>query len=276
VPSPRIAYDEPGPLTEIAPELRASVEQLPVEVIDLCRAAQRRVILPEMAAGLGVSEERVAVERSIRGVTELLRTLLGMDAAPVTAKREMQHRVVGTCRDFTVLSCAFLRRRGFAARARCGFATYFQPGQYLDHWVTEYWLPTDERWVRIDSEILGFELVAQPHDLAASEFLTGGEAWQLCRQGADPSQFGVHGVDYAWGIAEVRGNAIRDLAALNKVEMLPWDEWGRMPESYRGETGAEFDELIDAIATVCASDDHEAILDLYASEDLTVPSEMIR
>ena len=208
-------------------------------------------------------------------MTQLLQVIRGLDAAPIHAKRPPEHRVVGTCRHFAVLSCAFLRYRGVAARARCGFATYFQPGKYLDHWVTEYWRPTEARWIRIDSEILGFPVVAEPHDLAAGEFLTGGEAWQLCRGGADPSQFGVHGVDYAWGIAEVRGNAIRDLAALSKVEMLPWDEWGRMAASYKGETGTEFDVLIDAIATVSASDDHGAILDLYASEDLAVPSEMI-
>ena len=93
--------------------------------------------------------------------------------------------------------------------------------------------------------------------------------------GADPSRFGVFGVDYAWGIAEVRGNAIRDLAALNKVEMLPWDEWGRMEASYAGETGADFDELVGTIASVCESDDESAVLDLYASSDLAVPPEMI-
>ena len=53
--------------------------------------------------------------------------------------RDADQRVVGTCRHFAVLSCALLRYRGIPARARCGFATYFQKGQGLDHWVTEYW-----------------------------------------------------------------------------------------------------------------------------------------
>jgi len=57
--------------------------------------------------------------------------------------------------------------------------------------------------------------------------------------------FGVHEVEHAWGIGEVRGNAVRDLAALNKVEMLPWDEWGRMDASYRGETGADYRKRIE-------------------------------
>ncbi|MFD8394927.1 hypothetical protein ACFV2N_38505 [Streptomyces sp. NPDC059680] len=42
-----------------------------------------------------------------------------------------------------------------AARARCGFATYFVEQRGLDHWITEYWHTDQARWVRTDSEILG-------------------------------------------------------------------------------------------------------------------------
>ena len=31
---------------------------------------------------------------------------------------------------------------------RYGFATYFHPGQGLDHWITEYRDDKDERWVK--------------------------------------------------------------------------------------------------------------------------------
>ena len=173
-----------------------------------------------------------------------------------------------------MLSCALLRYRGIAARARCGFATYFQPGQGVDHWITEY--RQDGRWVRIDSEILGGSVVARPRDLAAGEFLTGGEAWRAFRDGhIDAAHFGVYGTEN-WGPAEIRGNAVKDLAALNKVEMLPWDEWGRMKASYKGKTGPDYDELIDAIAAVCTTDDRGTAADLYASEDLAVPTAILQ
>ncbi len=108
---------------------------------------------------------------------------------------------------------------------------------------------------------------------AAGEFLSGGEAWALCRSGgADPMDFGVPGFAHAWGIAEIRGNAVRDLAALNKVETLPWDAWGRMEASYDGETGPEYDALMDRIAETCARDDPAALTGLYAFEDLAVPA----
>jgi hypothetical protein len=87
---------------------------------------------------------------------------------------------------------------------------------------------------------------------------------------------GRHGDTDAWGLAEIRGNAIRDLASLMKIEMLPWDEWGRMEASYQGRTGPEYDALMDKVSTVCAEDDPVAIARLYASEDLRVPENMVR
>jgi hypothetical protein len=270
-----IAYEEPGALTAFDREVLARLGELPDGPVALCRVAQSLVIPPPLASAAGITEERDA-ERNIRQASELIRTLVALDPTPIHETRAPKLRVVGTCRHFAVLSCAFLRFRGIAARARCGFATYFVPGDYLDHWVTEYWHTTEQRWVRIDSEILGLPLVARPDDLRPGEFLSGGEAWTLCSEGAaDPMRFGVHEVPHAWGVGEVRGNAIRDLAALNKIEMLPWDEWGRMAASYKGETGPDYDELMTTIAAVCASDNASAVRDLYASEDLTVPSDMI-
>lgn len=270
-----IAYDTPGELTAIDPELQPYLAGLPTDSLNLCRVAQSLLISPEGADALHLSENRKA-EKSIRSASEILTTLVALDSSPLSAVRRLEHRVVGTCRHFTLLSCALLRHRGIAARARCGFATYFLPGKYVDHWIVECWDPAQTRWVRIDAEMLGLPVVNAPEDLAPGEFLTGGEAWRLCRDGGvNPMQFGVHGVAHAWGIGEIRGNAIRDLAALNKLEMLPWDEWGRMDASYKGETGPDYDELMDATATTCASDDSAAIRALYATEDLSVPQTMI-
>ena len=270
-----IPYDAPGVLTEIDRDLVPHLDGLPTAAVDLCRVAQSLLVSPDLAGGFGIPEERHA-ERSIRRASEIIATLMALDSTALHEPRPMQHRVVGTCRHFTVLSVAFLRHRGFAARARCGFATYFVPGKYVDHWVVECWDAAGDRWVRIDSEMLGFSIVDAPADLSPGEFLSGGEAWVLCRDGGvDPSRFGVHGAPHAWGIGEIRGNAIRDLAALNKIEMLPWDEWGRMDASYKGETGPDYDELINAVATVCASNDPAAIRELYATEELSVPPSMI-
>jgi hypothetical protein len=208
-------------------------------------------------------------------VGKLIDALLALDPAPLAVAREPARRVIGTWRHFAVLSCALLRYRGIAARVRCGFATYFQTGQGLDHWITEYWHRDERRWVRIDSEILGQPVLPAPDDLRVGEFLSGGEAWTAFRTGQiDASRFGVYGTEN-WGPGEIRGNAIKDLAALNKVEILPWDEWGRMAASYKRETGADYDDLLDTIADVCAADDPSAVADLYTRDELRVPPELI-
>jgi hypothetical protein len=118
--------------------------------------------------------------------------------------------------------------------------------------------------VRIDSEILGFDLVDCPEDLADGQFLTGAEAWAAYRAGADPMTFGVAGTEN-WGAAEIVGNAIRDLAALNKVEMLPWDEWGPMRSWYEHGLTPEVEALMDALAAALAAADEVTISELYAN-----------
>jgi hypothetical protein len=91
--------------------------------------------------------------------------------------------------------------------------------------------------VRLDPEILGQDVVADPSDLPPGAFLSGAEAWRAFRaEEIDATTFGVYDTEN-FGPAEIQGNLIKDLAALNKVEMLLWDEWERMTEPYAGQTG---------------------------------------
>ena len=66
-------------------------------------------------------------------------------------------------------------------------------------------------------------------------FLTGGQAWQMCRSGgANPDDFGIFDMRGPWFM---QGDLVRDFLALNKVEILPWDPWGRMSRSEGGNPG---------------------------------------
>src|SRR5262249_43832017 len=102
-------------------------------------------------------------------------------------------------------------------------------------------------------------------DVPRDKFLTGGDAWHLCRAGkADPDTFGI--LEF-WGVWFVRGNVVRDLAALNKMELLPWDGWGVMVRA--DELGEEVGgRLTDEAADVTVADEWSAVRRLYEGTDL--------
>jgi hypothetical protein len=104
-------------------------------------------------------------------------------------------------------------------------------------------------------------------------YFTGAQAWLGCRQGElDPARFRMG--DENWGIGEVRGSVVLDFAALNKVEMLPWDCWGQMEAAYAGESDIAYDRFLDRVAEIAISDDYTLIADTYeASGDLRVPTQ---
>jgi hypothetical protein len=266
-------YATAGPITTLADASPVALAGIASDPVGICAHVHSLIIQPHDAMELGLPPERIA-EKDIRPAARLTDRLLALDPAPLQAPREPASRVVGTCRHFAVLACALLRHRGFAARVRCGFATYFQPGLGLDHWIIEY-SDAAGRWVRVDPELMGIpDVLDHPDDLPPGAFLTGGEAWSAYRQGElDASAFGVYRTEN-FGPAEIRGNAIRDLAALNKVETLPWDEWGQMTASYQGATGADYDQLIDTIAATCVAAEPDAVVRLYDCEELRVPAEL--
>jgi hypothetical protein len=203
---------------------------LPDEMPALCRAVQGVLLHIFWAERYGVSltDERKQ-EVQLRHVARMLPRMCELDDRPLSIARPPERRLVGNCRDFSTLLCAILRHQGVPARARCGFGRYFTPGRYEDHWVCEYWNATEQRWMMVDAQldevqrqVLGitFDLC----DVPRGQFLPGGKGWQLCRAGqADPDCFGIFDMHGLWF---VRGDMVRDLASLNKVELLPWDCWG--------------------------------------------------
>ena len=266
-----IDYASPGRFTSLRGVPASAVDQILGDPVEVCWPSHSLVIQPVDAEQLVLPRERFATNQ-LRPSDAVVMALLTLDPSPLNTPRPPELRVVGTCRHVAVISCALLRNRRIAARVRCGFATYFQPDQGLDHWITEYWDGPAARWVRVDTEILGGTVLERPYDLTPGQFLSGGEAWQAYRRGEiDASTFGVYGTQN-WGPSEIRGNAVRDLAALNKVETLPWDEWGRMTDAYDGKTGPDYDELLDTLAVTCAADNPAEVAVLYTHDDLHVPA----
>jgi len=214
-------------------------------------------------------------EAHVRSVEEMLKQIMAHDARPLQAVRPAGERQVGVCRHFTLLHVAMLRRQGVPARARCGFGAYFHKEKYVDHWVTEYWSEKRNAWVLFDAQLdihqrALFKTPFDPVDVPRDQFLVAGDCWQLCRAGkADPMDFGILDLFGWWMIA---GNVVRDIAALNNREMLPWDGWRPMP----GPEGEVDFALFDRLAALSHAPDarFDELREVYA-ETLTVPSQVM-
>ena len=229
------------------------LSELPNEVSDLARIIQHLVVYDVVAPefyGFTIPESRQS-EIHIRSLDKILDGILALDHRPLSVPRPVDKRLVGRCHHFMQLMIGILRSKGIPARARCGFGSYFNPPQFEDHWVCEYWNPTKSRWTFVDTQFdqvwrkklkIDHDILDVPRD----RFLVAGDAWTQCRNGeADPSTFGIEFVNLR-GLWYIAGSLVREVAALNKVEMLPWDVWGAQPrpnETLDDDQLAFFDRL---------------------------------
>lgn len=178
--------------------------------------------------GFKAPPERMS-DLQLRWMKKRLIRTLELDPRPLTESRSVEKKLIGNCRDHSLLLVSMLRHQGIPARARCGFAAYFMPDHFEDHWVVEYWNAEQNRWVFVDAQLdelqqdalkINFDVLDVPRD----QFIVGGKAWQMCRTGEqDPDKFGIFDMK---GLGFVRGDFVRDVASLNKMELLPWDCWG--------------------------------------------------
>jgi hypothetical protein len=273
---PLAYYASQGPITDPGPGAEA-LRSLPDDLPGLARVVQGLVFhyfADEAIFGWRPPRARIA-EIDTRHAAAMLARLAALDARPLTEPRPPERRLVGCCRDFTVLLCTLGRARGIPVRARVGFARYFSPGFHVDHEILEWWDVGRSCWRLVDPQLserhlthyrIGFD----PLDVPRDQFLVGGRAWQLCRSGAvDPETFGLAPeLPQPRGLSFVRGHVVQDLAALNKMELLLWDVWGLM----RAELDAELALLDEVAERTQAADGFAGARRLYATPGLAVPS----
>lgn len=261
-------YAEPGPLTTAWPDA-TTLADLPSTVPGLLAAVQGLLIHEPGSARSATG--------NLRTTHQILDCILKADPRPLIEPRPPAQRVAGCCRHFTLLTVAALRAHGVPARARCGFARYFTHGWHIDHWVVEYWNAATSRWVLADAQLSSglrqaLGIAFDPAELPREEFVVAGDAWLRCREGRlDPFRCGLEGEGQSgwWWVA---GNLVRDVAALSKMELLPWDVWGGMPRPDELITDV-LAEQFDRIAAITADPDTAAdSRALYGNEPFRVPA----
>lgn len=231
------AWRSNGPFTDPHDEaarlarLAARAGKDPAALAETVRSV---MVHPFWRSAYQVPEDRARtdVETNLRDLRAKLRRISELEASLGRSPDDVSplpyaQKLIGNCRDHSVLFAALLRHAGIPARARCGFGGYFEKGKWIDHWVVERW--NGRRWVISDAQLdavmkeaLGFRF--DPMDLPDGEFVSGGEAWLACRAGDDPGRYGI--LEF-WGWDFVKGNLLKDVNALAGRELLPWDGWGR-------------------------------------------------
>jgi len=273
-------YATPGPFTGVE-GFEEQVDALPNDIASIADAVQSLLLHEAWAPAYEVklSEKRTA-EKELHTAVAMLRRAAEMDAWLLSPPRA-DRRVVGVCRHFATLFVAVLRHKGIPARARVGFASYFEPDKHVDHWTGEYWNHEQDRWILVDAQLDELQrTLVQPDfdtlDVPRDRFIIAGDAWRMCRSGeADPMSFGVGGTDL-WGLEEIMGDVFQDLAALQKVELLPWGWYGLASEDGMWERELP---LIDRLAALSSTGDAGALaeLRLLTANDarLAVPLERV-
>lgn len=254
----------PGPYTHLYADLPADVPAL----VKVVQGLLVHIFWAE-SYGLQLPEERKG-EVQLRTMARRLERTLALDSSPLTTPRPNEKKIVGNCRDFSVTLASMLQSKGIPARPRCGFGTYFMPNHYEDHWVCEYWNAAERRWVMVDAQLdelqqNALKIPFNPLDVPRDQFIVGGAAWKLCRSGqADPDQFGIFDMK---GIDFVKGDFLRDVASLHKVELLPWDCWGMILTDYASLPPDDL-SMLDRLAELTYGDvpDFDAVRQLYASD----------
>jgi len=268
--NPTLAYfTQHGAISD--PRVYVSLfEDLPASISDLVKLVQGVTVHVFWAEryGLKVPPERMD-ELQLRSMERRLARTMELDSSPLNEARLLGKKLLGNCRDHSLLLAAMLRHQGVPARARCGFGAYFLPDHFEDHWVTEYWNGEQSRWVFVDAQLdalqrevlkINFNTLDVPRD----QFIVGGKAWQMCRSGRqDADKFGIFEMQ---GLGFVRGNLVRDVASLNKMELLPWDCWGVILAEQLDDP-ADL-SLLDQVASLSAEDvpDFEVLRACYESD----------
>lgn len=263
------------------------VKGLPKDVRGLVDVVQNVLIhqfwiVNEANYGVGVNA-LLDAGRDLHGDVNLLAAesildrFFALNDSPIAVKRNASEKVVGSCRDFTLLLMGFLRAQGVAVRSRSGVATYFEAGHYEDHFVAEYFDEEEELWVLVDAQLdelmrerleIRFDVCDVPREV----FLPAGVAMEKAMAEGNYDDYGIREFE---GFPYLRYKLFSEVCHLNRMEILPWEAWG-IGEKVMGEELSEEDErFLDDVRKALVAEDLEKVRKFLKDERFARPDEYV-
>jgi len=205
-------------------------ENLPSSIRELCKIIQNQIIHIYLANDYGVRINEKIREENYKLVTvkDMLEALIQKNPdKELSETRDLNERIGGNCRSYSLFLCSILRFKRIPARLRNVFVSYFIKGEMMDHWVVEYWDYKKKRWVIVDPQIdffqikkfnIKFDPVNVPQDVI--DF----PANVLAKSANKEMNPQIYGFFDEKGIEYIKGNLCRDFLCINKKEITPWDE----------------------------------------------------
>lgn len=241
------AWSDPKDLSHAFDDIEASVAEVALSVQGLFVHDHFGACLYQEPP-----KEIGTASRATLPISERLRSLHGINEITLVEAREPKRRRVVTCRDFALLTCAILRHHGIPARVRCGFARYFHPPTYEDHWICQFWSEKTGSWKMVDAQldeahIEHLDITFDIADIPEGEFLFPWAVWEEHRNNLAALESFGHGE--AKGFWFVRVGLARDFLALTKNEVSSWDTWREQTDGDKAASDdalAECDQLAQA------------------------------
>ena len=109
--------------------------------------------------------------------------LFRLDNNGFIPERQVENKIVVTCRYVSVLMSAILKAKGIPCRSRSGFAPYFKDGFSLDHWINQYWDFRQLKWVTFDADFFGDDSIGfSQYDIPSDRFDWAADTWLKIRE----------------------------------------------------------------------------------------------
>jgi hypothetical protein len=195
-----------------------------------------------------------------------LGVLVDRDTRPLSIRRDISNYFYGTCHDFGLLATSRLREAGIPARLRVGYAGYFVPGNWEDHWICEY--RCAGRWTLLDRQLGpiahdGFKIRFPVEDVPVTAWRSAPSIWRAIGGGTiDENICGVSfvGIHGRWFVASA---VLRDAAALAGIEGGPARHFLETREVTEDEA-RQIDALVETLDPAPATrEDAMAVLDRF-------------